>query len=240
MTSEQNKARRVLLKISGEALSGDTSFGIDPKVLSQTAEAIREIQKQGVQTALVIGGGNIFRGAALQQAGFDRVAGDQMGMLATIMNGLAMREELIRQGGSCVLMSAYGVPSITTQYSARIGRELLEQGSSVIIAGGTGAPFFTTDTAAVLRAVELQCSEVLKATKVDGVYTADPVKDPKATRFESLTFKDVIAKELKVMDLTAFALAREHNMPIRVFSMAKDGALMRAALGQKEGTLVSD
>ncbi len=163
-----------------------------------------------------------------------------MGMLATIMNGLAMREELIRQGGSCVLMSAYGVPSITTQYSARIGRELLEQGTSVIIAGGTGAPFFTTDTAAVLRAVELQCSEVLKATKVDGVYTADPVKDPKATRFESLTFKDVIAKELKVMDLTAFALAREHNMPIRVFSMAKDGALMRAALGQKEGTLVSD
>ena len=240
MTSEQNKARRVLLKISGEALSGDTGFGIDPKVLSQTAEAIREIQKQGVQTALVIGGGNIFRGAALQQAGFDRVAGDQMGMLATIMNGLAMREELIRQGGSCVLMSAYGVPSITTQYSARIGRELLEQGTSVIIAGGTGAPFFTTDTAAVLRAVELQCSEVLKATKVDGVYTADPVKDPKATRFESLTFKDVIAKELKVMDLTAFALAREHNMPIRVFSMAKDGALMRAALGQKEGTLVSD
>ena len=171
MSSEQkSQVRRILLKISGEALSGDTGFGIDPHVLSQTAKAIRDVQKQGVQTVLVIGGGNIFRGAALQKAGFDRVTGDQMGMLATIMNGLAMREELKAQGGECVLMSAYGIPSITTQYSATEGRELLKKGSSLIVAGGTGSPFFTTDTGAVLRAIELQCSEVLKATKVDGIY----------------------------------------------------------------------
>lgn len=235
-----NKARRILLKISGEALSGEGGFGIDPQVLSNTAKAIRNVQNQGVQTVLVIGGGNIFRGAALQKAGFDRVAGDQMGMLATIMNGLAMREELKAQGGHCVLMSAYGIPSMTTQYSANLGRELLDQGHSLIVAGGTGAPFFTTDTAAVLRAIELQCSEVLKATKVDGIYTADPVKDPSATKFDKLTFDEVIQKQLEVMDLTAFALAREHHMPIRVFSMNKEGAFDKAALGHNEGTVVSD
>ena len=235
-----NKARRILLKISGEALSGEGGFGIAPQVLSNTAKAIRNVQNQGVQTVLVIGGGNIFRGAALQKAGFDRVAGDQMGMLATIMNGLAMREELKAQGGHCVLMSAYGIPSMTTQYSATLGRELLDQGHSLIVAGGTGAPFFTTDTAAVLRAIELQCSEVLKATKVDGIYTADPVKDPSATKFDKLTFDEVIQKQLEVMDLTAFALAREHHMPIRVFSMNKEGAFDKAALGHNEGTVVSD
>lgn len=241
MSSEQmNKARRILLKISGEALSGEGGFGIDPQVLSNTAKAIRNVQNQGVQTVLVIGGGNIFRGAALQKSGFDRVAGDQMGMLATIMNGLAMREELKAQGGHCVLMSAYGIPSMTTQYSATLGRELLDQGHSLIVAGGTGAPFFTTDTAAVLRAIELQCSEVLKATKVDGIYTADPVKDPSATKFDKLTFDEVIQKQLEVMDLTAFALAREHHMPIRVFSMNKEGAFDKAALGHNEGTVVSD
>ena len=234
-----NKARRILLKISGEALSGEGGFGIDPQVLSNTAKAIRNVQNQGVQTVLVIGGGNIFRGAALQKAGFDRVAGDQMGMLATIMNGLAMREELKAQGGKCVLMSAYGVPSISTQYSATLGREILDSGSSLIVAGGTGNPFFTTDTAAVLRAVELQCSEVLKATKVDGVYTADPFKDKSAQKYDTLSFDEVIEKQLEVMDLTAFALARDHHMPIRVFSMGKDGAFMRAAKGESEGTLVS-
>ena len=240
MSSEQmNKARRILLKISGEALSGEGGFGIDPQVLSNTAKAIRNVQNQGVQTVLVIGGGNIFRGAALQKAGFDRVAGDQMGMLATIMNGLAMREELKAQGGKCVLMSAYGVPSISTQYSASLGREILDSGSSLIVAGGTGNPFFTTDTAAVLRAVELQCSEVLKATKVDGVYTADPFKDKSAKKYDTLSFDEVIEKQLEVMDLTAFALARDHHMPIRVFSMGKDGAFMRAAKGESEGTLVS-
>ncbi|WP_406021311.1 UMP kinase [Succinivibrio sp.] len=240
MSSELNcKTRRILLKISGEALSGDNGFGIDPSVLSNTAKAIRAVQNEGVQTVLVIGGGNIFRGAALQKAGFDRVTGDQMGMLATIMNGLAMREELKAQGGKCVLMSAYGVPSISTQYSATLGREILDSGSSLIVAGGTGNPFFTTDTAAVLRAVELQCSEVLKATKVDGVYTADPFKDKSAQKYDTLSFDEVIEKQLEVMDLTAFALARDHHMPIRVFSMGKDGAFMRAAKGESEGTLVS-
>lgn len=240
MSSELNcNTRRILLKISGEALSGDCGFGIDPSVLSNTAKAIRAVQNEGVQTVLVIGGGNIFRGAALQKAGFDRVTGDQMGMLATIMNGLAMREELKAQGGKCVLMSAYGVPSISTQYSASLGREILDSGSSLIVAGGTGNPFFTTDTAAVLRAVELQCSEVLKATKVDGVYTADPFKDKSAKKYDTLSFDEVIEKQLEVMDLTAFALARDHHMPIRVFSMGKDGAFMRAAQGESEGTLVS-
>ena len=240
MSSELKcKTRRILLKISGEALSGDNGFGIDPSVLSNTAKAIRAVQNEGVQTVLVIGGGNIFRGAALQKAGFDRVTGDQMGMLATIMNGLAMREELKAQGGKCVLMSAYGVPSISTQYSASLGREILDSGSSLIVAGGTGNPFFTTDTAAVLRAVELQCSEVLKATKVDGVYTADPFKDKSAKKYDTLSFDEVIEKQLEVMDLTAFALARDHHMPIRVFSMGKDGAFMRAAKGESEGTLVS-
>ncbi|MBQ4246744.1 MAG: UMP kinase [Succinivibrio sp.] len=241
MSSEQkSKVRRILLKISGEALSGESGFGIDPKVLSETAKAIRNVQEQGIQTVLVIGGGNIFRGAALQKAGFDRVSGDQMGMLATIMNGLAMREELKAQGGKCVLMSAYGIPSITTQYSATEGRDLLNSGASLIVAGGTGSPFFTTDTAAVLRAIELQCSEVLKATKVDGIYTADPVKNKDAVKFDALTFDEVIEKKLEVMDLTAFALAREHHMPIRVFSMNKPGAFDKAALGGDEGTVVSD
>ena len=241
MSSEQkSKVRRILLKISGEALSGESGFGIDPKVLSETAKAIRNVQEQGIQTVLVIGGGNIFRGAALQKAGFDRVSGDQMGMLATIMNGLAMREELKAQGGKCVLMSAYGIPSITTQYSATEGRDLLNSGASLIVAGGTGSPFFTTDTAAVLRAIELQCSEVLKATKVDGIYTADPVKNKDAVKFGALTFDEVIEKKLEVMDLTAFALAREHHMPIRVFSMNKPGAFDKAALGGDEGTVVSD
>lgn len=241
MSSEQkSKVRRILLKISGEALSGESGFGIDPKVLTETAKAIRNVQEQGIQTVLVIGGGNIFRGAALQKAGFDRVSGDQMGMLATIMNGLAMREELKAQGGKCVLMSAYGIPSITTQYSATEGRDLLNSGASLIVAGGTGSPFFTTDTAAVLRAIELQCSEVLKATKVDGIYTADPVKNKDAVKFDALTFDEVIEKKLEVMDLTAFALAREHHMPIRVFSMNKPGAFDKAALGGDEGTVVSD
>ena len=241
MTLEySDKTRRILLKISGEALSGESGFGIDPEILSKTASAIIDVQKKGVQPALVIGGGNIFRGAALQKAGFDRVSGDQMGMLATVMNGLAMREELKRHGGNSVLMSAYGIPSITTQYNVSHGRELLNNGICLIVSGGTGAPFFTTDTAAVLRAIELECSEVLKATKVDGVYSADPMKDPNATRYSTLSFDEVIEKQLQIMDLTAFTLAREHHMPIRVFSMGKAGAFDRAALGETEGTVISD
>lgn len=235
-----SSTRRILLKLSGEALGGDTQFGIAPEILAQTAKNIIDIKSHGVQVALVIGGGNIFRGAALQKAGLDRTIGDQMGMLATIINGLAMRDELIRQGEKCELMSAYGIPAITTQYAAQKGREILESGSVLIVAGGTGSPFFTTDTAAVLRAVELHCDEVLKGTKVDGVYSADPMKDPNAVLYKSLTYKDVISQELKVMDLTAFALAQEHKMKIRVFAMNKQGALINAATGGDEGTLISD
>ncbi len=240
VTSTTKSARRILLKLSGEALGGATQFGIEPEILSEMAKSVIAIKNQGVQVALVIGGGNIFRGAALQKAGMDRTVGDQMGMLATVINGLAMRDELIRQGAHCVLMSAYGIPSITTQYSSQQGREVLEQGSVLIVAGGTGSPFFTTDTAAVLRAVELHCDEVLKGTKVDGVYSSDPMKDPNATLYKSLTYQEVISKELQVMDLTAFALSRDHHMKIRVFSMTKDGALLNAATGGDEGTLISD
>lgn len=239
MTSSCNNDRRILLKLSGEALGGDTGFGIEPHILAQMASLIIKIKQSDVQVALVIGGGNVFRGAALQKAGLDRVVGDQMGMLATIMNGLAMRDELIRQGQDCVLMSAYGIPSMTVQYNAQEGRNLLASGKVVIVAGGTGSPFFTTDTAAVLRAVELKCDEVLKGTKVDGVYSADPMKDKKAVFYPSLSFKEVLEKELQVMDLTAFALARDHKMPIRVFSMVKEGALLKAAKGENEGTLIS-
>lgn len=239
MTSlQQGKARRILLKLSGEALGGQSGFGIEPEILSATAAQIRKVQEHGVQVVLVIGGGNIFRGAALQKAGLDRVAGDQMGMLATVMNGLAMRDELVRQGGQCVLMSAYGIPSISAQYSAVQGREILSNGQALIVAGGTGSPFFTTDTAAILRGVELCCDEVFKATKVDGIYTADPMKDKNAQRFDRLSFDEVLKRELEVMDLTAFALARDHQMSIRVFSMNKEGALLRASLGEDEGTLV--
>ena len=239
MTSSLKSSRRILIKLSGEALGGATQFGIEPEILANMAKSIIEIKNQGVQVALVIGGGNIFRGAALQKAGMDRTVGDHMGMLATVINGLAMRDELIRQGTPCVLMSAQGIASITEQYQAQKGREILEQGSVVICAGGTGSPFFTTDTAAVLRAVELHCDEVLKGTKVDGVYSADPMKDPNAQLYKTLTYKEVLAKELQVMDLTAFALARDHNMKIRVFSMTKDGALLNAATGGDEGTLIS-
>ncbi|MCK0534669.1 MULTISPECIES: UMP kinase [unclassified Anaerobiospirillum] len=239
MTSSLKSSRRILIKLSGEALGGETQFGIEPAILSEMARSIIEIRNQGVQVALVIGGGNIFRGAALQKAGMDRTVGDHMGMLATVINGLAMRDELIRQGTHCVLMSAQGIASITEQYAAQNGREILEQGSVLIVAGGTGSPFFTTDTAAVLRAVELHCDEVLKGTKVDGVYSADPFKDPDAVLYKTLTYKEVLTKELQVMDLTAFALARDHEMKIRVFSMTREGALLNAATGGDEGTLIS-
>ena len=236
----QVKYNRIILKISGEALAGDKGTGINPTVIGHLAKEIKSVHDLGVEIGIVCGGGNMWRGETGAKLGMERAQADYMGMLATIMNGLAMREELKAQGGECVLMSAYGIPSITTQYSATEGRELLKKGSSLIVAGGTGSPFFTTDTGAVLRAIELQCSEVLKATKVDGIYTADPVKDKTATKFDSLTFDEVIAKQLQVMDLTAFALAREHHMPIRVFSMNKPGAFDRAAKGEAEGTVVSD
>lgn len=238
MASSHQGIKRVLLKLSGEALGGN-AMGIDPSILAKTAQEVLSIQNQGVQVAVVIGGGNVFRGAALQKAGLNRVTGDQMGMLATIINGLAMRDEIERQGGKCVLMSAYGIPSMTTQYQAVLGKEILNTNSILIVAGGTGAPLFTTDTTAVLRAVELDCDEVLKGTKVDGIYTADPVKNKDAQFIAHLTFNEVIEKKLQVMDLTAFTLALENQINIRVFNMNKEGALLRAATTGDEGSLVS-
>lgn len=234
------KSRRILLKISGEALGGDDGFGVNPQILKQTVEQIVEIHKANVQVALVVGGGNLFRGSELQKAGLDRVVGDQMGMLATIMNALALKDQFSRFGVDAIVMSAYGVNSITTQYQALLARSMLEQNSVLILAGGTGSPFFTTDTTAVLRAIELNCDEVLKATKVDGIYSCDPNKDPNAKRFDKLSYADVLKNEYEVMDLTAFALARDHKMPIRVFNMNKPQALFKAATSQDEGTIVID
>lgn len=240
MTERLPAGRRVLLKLSGEALAGPAGFGLDPEVLNRVAAALAGIMRHGVQPAVVIGGGNLLRGAALQARGLDRVVGDQMGMLATVMNGMALRDALRRCGVRCTQLSAHGIPSMVPQYAADRGRELLAAGECVIVSGGTGAPFFTTDTAAVLRAAELNCAVVLKATKVDGVYTADPQRDPTARRYDRLTYKEALARELKIMDLTAFALARDRHLPIRVFALADAAALERAAVADAAGTLVSD
>ena len=238
MSEERPALRRILFKLSGEVLGGGEP-GIEPSVLASTVSAVAEVLAQGVQLALVIGGGNIFRGAALQRAGLDRITGDQMGMLATLINGLALRDEFVRQNCRAVLMSPYAMPSVSMQYQAVLGRELLALGTVVILAGGTGAPLFTTDTTAVLRAVELGCQEVLKGTKVDGIYSDDPLRHPEARFFGHLSYDEVLERRIEVMDPTAFTLAREHAMPIRVFSLGKAGALLRAALGRDEGSLVS-
>lgn len=229
---------RVLLKLSGEALEGGEGFGIDPEVLARTAAEIKDITAHGIEVALVIGGGNIFRGAKLAESGLDRVAGDQMGMLATVMNGLAMRDALTRIGTPTTLFSAFPITGVTTTYSAFEARKELSAGRVVILSAGTGNPFFTTDSAACLRGIEIEADAVVKGTKVDGVYSADPVKDPTATLFSELSYREVVEKELKVMDLSAFILARDHGMPILVCNMNRSGALLRAVSGEKEGTLI--
>lgn len=229
---------RILLKLSGEALMGDQGSGIDPDILERIAKEIMEVQASGVQVALVIGGGNLFRGAALSAAGMDRVRGDQMGMLATVMNALALQDTLERLGGSCKVMTALGIDQLGEPFSAHRARHYLDEGSSVICAAGTGSPFFTTDTAASLRAVELQVDLLLKATKVDGIYTADPMKDPEATRYDQLSFDAAIEQQLGVMDLTAMVMCRDNNMPLRVFDMFAAGALLAIVQGESVGTLV--
>lgn len=229
---------RILLKLSGEALMGDMDSGIDPSILCRVAAEVLEVQKTGVQVALVIGGGNLFRGAALSAAGMDRVRGDQMGMLATVMNALAMQDMLQQLGGQCIVMTSTPMQPIGEPYSAHQARQYLDQGQVVICAGGTGNPFFTTDTAASLRAVELQTDLLLKATKVDGIYTADPKKDAKATRYERLSFDEAIAKQLGVMDLTAMVMCRDNKLPLRVFDMFASGALFAIVRGESVGTLV--
>ena len=229
---------RILLKLSGEALAGDEGFGIDPKVLDAMSLEIGQLVGIGVQVGLVIGGGNLFRGAALQASGLDRVAGDHMGMLATVMNGLAMRDALERSNIRTRLMSAIPMSGVVEHYDHRNAIRNLKNGEVVIFSAGTGNPFFTTDSAACLRGIEINADVVLKATKVDGVFDDDPVKNPKAIKYDRLTFDEVLDRKLGVMDLTAICLCRDHNMPLRVFNMNKKGALLSLMLGANEGTLV--
>ncbi|PKM21340.1 MAG: UMP kinase [Gammaproteobacteria bacterium HGW-Gammaproteobacteria-14] len=229
---------RILLKLSGEALAGDEGFGIDPKVLDAMAIEIGQLVGIGVQVGLVIGGGNLFRGAALQASGLDRVAGDHMGMLATVMNGLALRDALERSNIRTRLMSAIPMSGVVEHYDHRNAIRYLKNGEVVVFCAGTGNPFFTTDSAACLRGIEIGADVVLKATKVDGVFDSDPEKNPKAVKYDRLSYDEVLARKLGVMDLTAICLVRDHDMPLRVFNMNKKGALLNLMLGGSEGTLV--
>ena len=234
------KYKRILLKLSGEALMGDEKFGIDPKVLNRIALEIGQLKGIGVEVGIVIGGGNLFRGQALSEAGMDRVTGDHMGMLATVMNALAMRDALERSNIATRVMSAIPMSGVVDHYDRRHAMRALSQGDVVIFSAGTGNPFFTTDSAACLRGIEVEADVVLKATKVDGVYTADPMKDPTATLYSHLTFDEVLERQLGVMDLTAICLTRDHDMPVRVFNMNKPGALKRVVMGEDEGTIVTN
>ena len=221
------KYKRILLKLSGEALMGELDFGIDPKVLDRMALEIAQLRGLGVQVGLVIGGGNLFRGKALSEAGLDRVAGDHMGMLATVMNALAMRDALERSNMPTRVMSAIPMSGVVDHYDRRSAIRALNQGDVVIFSAGTGNPFFTTDSAACLRGIEINADLVLKATNVDGVYTADPKKDPTAEKYDLLTYGEVLEKQLGVMDLTAIVLAQDHDMPLRVYNMNDTGVLGR-------------
>lgn len=240
MPTKDKKYKRILLKLSGEELMGDEGFGIDPKVLDKMALEIGQLVGIGVQVGLVIGGGNLFRGASLSAAGLDRVTGDHMGMLATVMNALAMRDALERSNISSRVMSAIPMSGVVDHYDRRKAIRFLDAGEVVIFAAGTGNPFFTTDSAACLRGIEVEAEVVLKATKVDGVYTADPMKDPTATKYDELTYDEALEKKLGVMDLTAICLCREHDMPVRVFRMDQTGALVSIVRGGDEGTLIQE
>ena len=232
------KYQRVLLKLSGEAL-GVEGVGIDPKVLDRTALEIGQLVGIGIQVGLVIGGGNLFRGAALSAAGLDRVTGDHMGMLATVMNALAMRDALERANIQTVVMSSIPMSGVVEHYDRRLAIRHLQDGDVVIFSAGTGNPFFTTDSAACLRGIEIEADVVLKATKVDGVYSADPVTHPEAVRYDEITYDKVLEDQLGVMDLTAICLARDHDMPLRVFKLDKQDALLNAVVCDHEGTLVT-
>jgi len=232
------KYQRILLKLSGEAL-GQNGIGIDPKVLDRMALEIGQLVGIGVQIGLVIGGGNLFRGAALSAAGLDRVTGDHMGMLATVMNALAMRDALERARIRTVVMSAIPMSGVVEHYDRRLAIRDLERGNVVIFSAGTGNPFFTTDSAACLRGIEIDADIVLKGTKVDGIYSADPNIDPTATKFDHLTYDEVLERQLAVMDMTAILLARDHDMPLRVFNMEVSGTLRNAIVDENEGTLVT-
>lgn len=232
--------KRILLKLSGEALQGSEGFGIDPSILDRMALEIKELLNDGVEVGVVLGGGNLFRGAKLAKAGMNRVVGDHMGMLATVMNGLAMRDALHRADVNAKLMSAFQLNGICDTYNWSEAIKMLREKRVVIFSAGTGSPFFTTDSAACLRGIEIEADVVLKATKVDGVYDKDPAKYPDAKLYNKLTYAEVIEQELQVMDLAAFTLARDHKMPIRVFNMGKPGALRKAVFGTEEGTTITE
>jgi uridylate kinase len=230
--------RRILLKLSGEALMGASDYGIDPEVIGRMADEILEARKLGVEIGVVIGGGNIFRGAGLAEAGMDRVTGDHMGMLATVMNALAMQDAVEKRGGFARVMSAIQIHDVCEDFIRRRAIRHLEKGRIVLFAGGIGNPFFTTDSAAALRAIEVGADLLLKATKVDGVYSADPKKKKDAKRFEHVSYEEVIAQNLKVMDTAAIALCRDHGLPLRIYDMTRPGNLMRILKGESIGTLV--
>lgn len=236
--ARERKYKRILLKLSGEELTGDEGFGIDPKVLDKMALEIGQLVGIGVQVALVVGGGNLFRGHTLSAAGLDRVTGDHMGMLATVMNALALRDALERSNISTHVMSAIPIGGIVEHYDRRLAMRYLSAGDVVIFSAGTGNPFFTTDSAATLRGIEVEASIVLKATKVDGVYDKDPMKHDDAVMYSKLDYDQVLEQKLEVMDLTAICLCRDHNMPLRVFKMSKSGALLNVVVGDEEGTLI--
>lgn len=231
--------KRILLKLSGEALMGNRQYGIDPERLAEYAQEIKSVTDQGVEVAIVIGGGNIFRGVSGASKGMDRVTGDHMGMLATVINGLALQSALEDGGIQTRLQSAVKINEVAEPFIRRKAMRHLEKGRVVIFGGGTGNPYFTTDSAAVLRAIEIHADVILKGTRVDGIYTADPEKDSKATKFDFISFEDVLTKGLKVMDTTAFTLSQENKLPIIVFDMNKPGNLMKVVTGENIGTKVN-
>jgi len=235
----QPRFKRILLKLSGESLMGDKNFGLDPEVLTHYAKEIRSAKDMGVEVAIVIGGGNIYRGMDEAETGIERAHGDYMGMLATVINGMAMQAALEKEGLFTRLLSAIKMEQIAEPYIRRRAIRHLEKGRMVIFGAGTGNPYFTTDTAGSLRTIEIQADVILKGTRVDGIYTADPEKDPTATKYETITFKECIDRNLRVMDMTAFTLCMENNLPIIVFDMNKKGNLASLLMGQKVGTLVN-
>ncbi|MBP3762268.1 MAG: UMP kinase [Bacteroidales bacterium] len=233
------KYNRILLKLSGESLMGDQSYGISPAMLTQYAEDIKAVVDLGCQVGIVIGGGNIFRGLSGAANGMDRVQGDYMGMLATLINSMALQAELEKQGMKTELLGGLAIEPICKEMSRRRAVEAMESGRIVIVSGGTGNPYFTTDTASTLRAIEMQADVILKGTRVDGVYTADPEKDPSAVKYQRLSYGEALEKKLKIMDLTAFALAEDNHLPIYVFDMNRPGNLLRVVQGEEIGTLVT-
>ncbi|MEO1009716.1 MAG: UMP kinase [Bacteroidota bacterium] len=230
--------KRILLKLSGEALMGQRQYGIDPKRLAEYADEIKEVVDKGIEVAIVIGGGNIFRGLSGAATGMDRVQGDHMGMLATVINGLALQSALEQIGVQTRLQSAIKINEVAEPFIRRRAMRHLEKGRVVIFGGGTGNPYFTTDSAAVLRAIEIEADVILKGTRVDGIYTSDPEKDKNATKFDTISFNDVLQRGLKVMDTTAFTLSQENELPIVVFDMNKKGNLMKIIAGENIGTVV--